>query len=111
MSEDKITYEDIQRYEFVLGKVPSLLLGTMIRRNSNMVSKFESTIVSRLDTLDETQKKHFDIIINSDVSEIQALLREAYEKSGKKQYKQLSDPKAAKFIESNMAELKKIVEK
>lgn len=111
MSEDKITYEDIQRYEFVLGKVPSLLLGTMIRRNSNLISKFESTIVSKLDTLNETQKKQLDIILNSEVSEIQALLKEAYDKSGKKQYKQLSEPKATKFIESNMAELKKLVEK
>ncbi len=110
MSEDKITYEDIQRYEFVLAKVPSLLLGTMIRRNSNLISKFESQIVPRLKSLNETQRKHMDIVLNSEVSEIQELLREAYEKSGKKQYKQLSEEKAAKFIESNLSELKKIVE-
>lgn len=110
MSEDKITYEDIERYDFVLTKVPSLLLGTMIRRNSNLVSKFEPQIISKLDNLDEVQEKQLNILLNSDVSEIQEILRVAYEKSGKKQYKQLADPKAAKFIESNLSELKKIVE-
>ena len=110
MTEDKITYEDIQKYEFVLSKVPSLLLGTMIRRNSNLVSKFESQIISKLNNLNEVQEKQLNIILNSEVSEIQELLKVAYEKSGKKQYKQLSDPKATKFIEDNLSELKKIVE-
>ncbi len=111
MSEEKLTYEDIERYDFVFSKVPSLLLGTMIRRKSNLVSKFEPTIVSKLDSLNETQQKHFNIILNSDVSELQELFKEAYEKSGKKQYKQLADPKAAEFIEKNLSEIKKIVER
>ena len=110
MSEDKITYDEIQKYEFVLTKVPSLLLGTMIRRNSNLVSKFESQIISKLNNLNEVQEKQLDIILNSEVSEIQERLKDAYKKSGKRQYKQLSDPKATKFIEDNLAELKKIVE-
>lgn len=109
MSEDKITYEDIKQYEFLLGKVPSFLLGTMIRRNANLVGKFESTITSRLGSLNEVQQKHLNIILNSDVSELQAVLSDAYQKSGKKQYKQLSEPKAAKFLEKNIAELKKII--
>ena len=109
MSENKITYEDFQRYEFVLTKVPSLLLGTMIRRNSNLISKFESQIVPKINNLNEVQEKQLEIILDSDVSEIQEMLKEAYEKSGKKQYKQLSDPKATKFLENNLAELKKIV--
>ncbi|MBE6487018.1 MAG: hypothetical protein E7Z85_09290 [Methanosphaera stadtmanae] len=109
MSENKITYDDIQKYEFVLTKVPSLLLGTMIRRNANLVSKFESQIVSKLNSLNDVQEKQLEIILNSDVSDIQEILKDAYEKSGKKQYKQLSDPKATKFLENNLSELKKIV--
>jgi hypothetical protein len=111
MSENKLTYEDMKRYEFVLTKVPSILLGTMIRRNANLVGKFQSTIVSRLDSLNELQEKQLDIILNSDVSEIQKLMKEAYDKSGKKQYEQLANPKATKFIEKNIEELKKIVNK
>lgn len=109
MADDKLTYEDIKRYEFVLAKVPSLLLGTMIRTNANLVSKFKSTIVSKLDSLNEVHKKHLNILLNSDVAEIQAICKEAYQKSGKKQYKQLSQPKATKFIEKNLKELKKLV--
>lgn len=109
MTGEKITYEDIQRYEFVLKKVPSLLLGTMIKRNSNLVSKFESKIVSKLDKLNEIQQKQLNIILNADVADIQRLLKEAYQKSGKKQYKLLADPKATAFIEKNLAELKKLV--
>ncbi len=110
MSDDKITYEDIQRYEFLLSKVPPLLLGTMIKRKSNLVSKFESQITSKLGSLNEVQEKQLNIILNSEVSELQELLQDAYEKSGKKQYKQLADPKATEFIEKNLSELKKIVE-
>ncbi|MBR0472328.1 MAG: hypothetical protein IJI98_06470 [Methanosphaera sp.] len=111
MAENKITYEDIKRYEFVLGKVPSLLLGTMIRRNSNLVGKFESTITKNLSSLNEVQQKQLDTVLNSDISDLQNVLRDAYEKSGKKQYKQLSEPKAAKFIENNLKELEKLIKK
>jgi len=109
MSEDKLTYEDIKQYEFLLAKAPSLLLGTMIRTNANLISKFESFITPRLQSLNEIHRKRLDMVLNSDVSEIQALLADAYQKSGKKQYKQLSEPKATKFIEKNIAELKKLL--
>lgn len=108
---DKITYEDLKRYEFVLGKVPSLLLGTMIKRNSNLIGKFESTIVSHLGSLNELQQKQLNIILNSDIADLQNILKDAYEKSGKKQYKLLSEPKAKEFIEKNLDELRKLVNK
>ena len=111
MSEEKITYEDLKVYEFVLSKVPSLLLGTMIRRNTNLVKKFESQIVSRLSSLNELQQKQLKIVLNSEIEDLQKVLQDAYKKSGKKQYKQLSQPKASKFIESNLKELKKLIKK
>ncbi|RAP51277.1 MAG: hypothetical protein BZ138_05585 [Methanosphaera sp. rholeuAM270] len=111
MTDDIITYEDLKVYEFVLGKVPSILLGAMIRRNQNIVPKFKSTILSRLSSLNETQKKQLDTVLNSEVPELQKIFGDAYQKSGKKQYKQLSEPKAAKFLETNLMELKKLVEK
>lgn len=109
MTEEKITYEDFREYEFVFGKVPSLLLGTMIRRNANLVGKFESVIKSKLTKLNEKQKKQLNMVLNADVSELQKVLKEGYEKTGKKQYKQLSEPKAAKFITKNIIELKKLI--
>ena len=73
MSERKITYEEIEKYEFVFAKVPSLLLGTMIRRNSDIVSKFKPQIVSKLNNLNEVQQEQLDIILNTDVSTLQEL--------------------------------------
>ena len=107
MSEEKITYEDVKRYEFLFTKIPSFALGTMIRRNTNVVKKFESIVVSKLGSLNEVQQKQLNIILNSDTEELQEIMKEAYEKSGKKQYKQLSEPKAKEFIESNLSEMKK----
>ena len=43
------------------------------------------------------------------VPEIQEILYGVYEKTGKKQLKVLADPKAEKFISSNLNELKKIL--
>lgn len=108
MSENKITYEDIKPYEFVFVKVPSLLLGTMIRTNANLVKKFESKIIPKLGSLNEVQQKQLDVVVNMDVQELQEIFKDAYKQSHKKQYKQLASPKATKFLQKNLVELKKI---
>ena len=50
-----------------------------------------------------------DVVLNSDISELQAVMDEAYEKTGTKQYKILADPKNAEFIESNLDEIRKLL--
>lgn len=109
MTEEKITYEDLKPYEFIFTKAPSLLLGTMIRRKSNLVEKFKPQITSKLDSLNEKQQKQLHIILNSDVKDLQEVFKEAYQISGKKQYKQLSEPKATEFLEKNLSELEKLI--
>ena len=48
-------------------------------------------------------------ILNSDVDDLQAIMGEAYDKTGKKQYKILANPKYKEFITSNIDEIRKLV--
>lgn len=111
MVKRKIIYNDVLEYEFLFEMIPSLLLKTMIKTNANVVSKFETKIILLLGGLTHEQEEMLDSILNSSVVELQEVMCEAYDKTGKKQYKLLSEPKATKFIEKNIAELKKVVER
>ena len=64
---DKITYNDLKEYDFLFTMTPSFLMGTVIKRNTNVVKKFNSTVKSNLDNLNEKQKKQLNIIINTDM--------------------------------------------
>lgn len=107
MSE-KISYEDVKQYEHLFSLVPSFMLERMAKKNRNLVDKFKSKIESKINSLSDTQRAKYDIILNSDVEELQAVMAEAYEKSDKKQYKILANPKYKEFIELNIGELKKL---
>ena len=107
--EGKVTYDDVKEYEHLFTMVPSFVLERMARKNSNLILKFESTIQSHLTGLTDDQKSKLDIILNSDVSELQKVMDEAYRKTGKKQYKILANPKYKAFIQSNLSELKKLI--
>lgn len=109
MSEEKLTYEDIKAYEKLFTMTPSFILSTMIRRNTNLVEKFKSQIVKFINGLDEKQEKQLELIINSDIDDLQLLMMEAYKKSKKKQYKLLANPKNKDFIRMNLDELKKLL--
>lgn len=109
MNDRKLTYDDVKEYESLFTMAPSFILGSMIKRNSNLVSKFKSTVVSSLKNLDDKQKEKLEIILDSDVSELQNVMKVAYSKSKKKQYKLLADPKAKKFIELNLNEIRKLI--
>ena len=106
---DKITYNDLKEYDFLFTMTPSFLMGAVIKRNTNVVKKFNSTVKSNLDNLNEKQKKQLNIIINTDIEELQEVLEIAYKKTHKKQYKLLSDYKARDFIKLNLDELKKLI--
>ncbi len=109
MSEDKITLDDVMMYESLFTIAPSILLGTMIRRKANLVKRFSSQIEHYLANLDNEQKYKLDLILNSEVEDLQEVLAQAYRKTHKKQFKQLSDPKAREFIVLNLSYLKKIL--
>lgn len=105
---DKLTCDDVMQYEHLASRVPAFLLGRMAKRNSNIVSKFESQVKPRIDNLNENHKHLLDIVLSSDVSEIQRVMDEVFEKTGKKQFKILADPKNSEFIEKNLDEIRKL---
>ena len=108
MSEDKITYEDIKQYEKLLTLAPSFLLERYAKKNTNLVLKFKSKVQSQINKLNEGHKKKLEIILNSEIEELQAMMADAYQKSKKKQYKILSNPKYKEFIETNLNELRQM---
>lgn len=110
MVDRKIIYNDVLEYEFLFTLVPSIVLKTMVKTNTNLIAKFETKVIVSLDGLNQKQREMLDIILKSPVEELQEVMKEAYQKSHKKQYKILADPKSRPFIEKNIKELKKLVE-
>ena len=106
---DKISYDDLKEYQHLFTLTPSFVLKRMAKKNSNLVAKFRQSIESHLSKLDDEQKIKLDLILNSDVDDLQSLLAEAYLKTKMKQYEILADPKYKDFIELNINELKKII--
>lgn len=108
MSE-KITYKDVLEYESLFSLAPSLMLKRWAKKNKNLVIKFRSPIQSHLSKLTDEQRDKLNIILNSDVDDLQKILNEAYVKTNKKQYKILADPQYKSFIENNLNELRKMI--
>lgn len=109
MTDEKITYDDVVRYGSLFTAVPSLMLRGMIRSNKNLVKKFESRVASQVSNMTDEQRHKLELILKSDIAELQEVMRVAHEKTGKKQYKLLSEPKATKFIQTNLSELKRFL--
>lgn len=110
MGENQLTYEDVQAYEKLFTLTPPFLLERFAKKNTNLVSKFESKVNNFLNNLTEDQKNKLEILLNSDIDDLQSIMAEAYEKNNKKQYKILANPKYKEFIENNLNEVKKLVE-
>lgn len=106
---DKITYNDVVEYQHFFKLVPPFLLERMAKKNSNLVKKFESKVKSYLNNLSDNQQKKLDIMLASDVDDLQAVMGEAYEKTNKKQYKILANPSYKEFIELNIDEIRKMI--
>ncbi len=88
---------------------PSFLLEGMIRRNSNLVLKFKGPVKSYLNKLTPDQRHKLSLILDSEISDLQEIMAESYQKTHKKQFKLLASPQATPFIEKNLVELKKLV--
>lgn len=109
MSGDKLSYDDVKEYEKFFTLIPSFLLERFAKKNTNMVAKFKSKVESFMANMNENQKNKLDIVLNSDVDELQSIMVEAYSLSNKKQYKVLANPKYKQFIEDNLDEIRKMV--
>lgn len=109
MDENKLTYRDVAEYEKLFTLAPSFLLEGFARRNTNLVSKFKSTIMSFMGNLNDDQKHKLDLILKSDTDELQSLMNEAYLKTNVKQYQILANPKYKQFIEDNLGEIRKML--
>jgi hypothetical protein len=81
----------------------------MIRRNSNLVLKFKGPVKSYLNKLTPDQRHKLSLILDSEISDLQEIMAESYQKTHKKQFKLLASPQATPFIEKNLVELKKLV--
>ena len=110
MSENKITLSDVQAYEKFFSLIPSFLLERYAKKNTNLVLKFKSRVESYLAKLSDGQKHKLDVLLNSEIEELQSVMNEAYEHTNKKQYKILANPKYKEFIEVNLNEVRKMVE-
>lgn len=111
MVEDKITYEDIKEYQSLFLRAPSFLLERFARKNRNLALDFKPLVQEFLDNLDETQKHKLDIILKSDIDDLQSIMKESYLRTKKKQFKILADSRYKHFIEVNLNEINKMVKK
>ena len=110
MSENKITYEDVEEYEKFFKFIPSFLLERFAKKNTNLVLKFESKVKSFLNNLSDNQKHKLDIVLNSEVDELQSIMEDAHSRTNLKQYEILSNPKYKEFIETNLDEVRRLIE-
>lgn len=109
MSENRITYDDVKEYEGLFTLAPSFLLERFAKRNTNLVLKFKSPIQSYIDNLTQDQKDKLDVILKSDIEELQAIMDESYRKTNKKQFKILANPKYKHFINDNLDEIRNMI--
>ncbi len=110
MSENKITIDDVKAYEKFFSLIPSFLLERYAKKNTNLVLKFKSKVESYLSKISDGQRHKLDILLNSDVEDLQRVMDEAYQNTNKKQYKILANPKYNEFIETNLDEVRQMIE-
>lgn len=107
MSE--ITCDDVLEYQDLFKLAPPFLLKRMAKKNSNLVKKFQPKVQSYIDDLDDNRREKLNVLLNSDIDDIQSLMDEAYAKTNKKQFKILADPKNKEFIQINLGQLREMV--
>lgn len=104
-----ISFDDVMEYDHLFTMAPSFILKMMANTNSNLVAKFKSTIQYYMDGLTDEQKNKLDIILGSNIDELQLIMDESYRKTNKEQYKILANPNNKEFIEKNLSELRKMI--
>ena len=109
MSDEKITYKDVKEYENLFTMAPAFLLETLARTNTDLVTKFKPIIRGYMDELTPEQRHKLDLLLASEIHELQSLMHEAYTRSKKSQYRVLANPKYKKFIEDNLEGLRRML--
>ena len=110
MTEEKLSYDDVKEYESLFTMAPSFVLNAMVKRNTNLVKKFQPSIVKYLKNLTPVEKEKLNHILNADTESLQKLMFVSYKKTGKKQYYILANPENREFVRMNLDELKQLVE-
>jgi hypothetical protein len=105
----KITEKDVMAFMDLFTQVPVILLKGAVSSNMNVVKTFQNQIESYKSRLTSEELEKIKAVIDMPVPEIQKILYNAYEGTGKKQLKILADPEAEKFISGNLKELKKVL--
>lgn len=108
--EEKITIDDVITFEHLFSVVPAFVLEGMAKKKTNLVKKFQSQVQSHLDSASDEELAKLNIVFNTDIEELQALMDEAYDQTGKKQFKVLANPNYKEFLEINCNELKMMVD-
>lgn len=62
-----------------------------------------------MDNLTSDQKHKLDLILSSEINELQGIMNEAYIKTGKKQYGVLANQDYKKFIEDNLDSIREMI--
>ncbi len=110
MDDNKLNYNDVREYESLFTLAPSFLLERFAKRNSNLVLKFQPRIEEFINNLSDYQKNKLEIIVESEIEDLQTIMAKAYLNSRKKQYRILANPKYREFIKINLDELRKMIE-
>jgi hypothetical protein len=107
--EIKITEDDVIDALDLFTRVPSIILRRWVSKESNIVKSFHGQLESYKNRLSDQDMVRVEMVMEMPVDEMQAILKRAYNRTGKKQLKILADPKAKPFIILNMEEGRKIL--
>lgn len=105
-----ITEKDVLNTMDIFTKVPSILLGRWVSKNKNLVKTFEDQVQGYKNQVSREDMQKLELIMQMPVSQLQNILQKAYLQTGKKQLKILSSPQARPFIETNLLELKRVLD-
>lgn len=108
-NEVEITEKDVIGMMDAFTRATPVMLKIMVKNNMNVVKSFESQIKKYESQLKEDEKVKIEKVLEMPVPELQKILNNAYQETGKKQFKILADPKAEAFITSNLKELKRLL--
>ncbi len=109
MDGERLSYRDVREYESLFRMAPTFLLERFAKKNSNIVLKFKSQIISQINGLSDEQLEKLDLMLRTDIVELQAIMQKAYLKTKIRQYKILANPKYREFLEINLNELRKLI--
>ncbi|MDD3753749.1 MAG: hypothetical protein PHQ17_04205 [Methanobacterium sp.] len=110
-SDEKVTVteEDVISLVDVFTRAPPLMLKMVVKGNKNVVGSFESLVREYKVNLSDEELLKIEKVMDMPVSELQEILKKAYNETGQKQLKILADPKSEDFIRKNLDELRKII--